>query len=120
MRFDPQLERWRVLHGQLGSDPLSDYGAFDIPGPCGRTLKIIASSGDPSIGVLWEHVSVSLPNRTPNWAEMCFVKDLFWDKEETVMQLHVPASRHINTHPYCLHLWRPKEGDIPLPPEKAV
>ena len=24
----------------------------------------------------WETVSVSLPNRAPNWREMCFIKDL--------------------------------------------
>jgi len=28
-----------------------------------------------------EHVSVSLEKHCPNWQEMYFVKDLFWDEE---------------------------------------
>ena len=51
---------------------------------------------------------------------MCFVKDLFWDEEEMVMQLHPPKSKWINNHPYCLHLWRPTKETIPAPPQIAV
>jgi hypothetical protein len=51
---------------------------------------------------------------------MCFVKDLFWDAEEPVMQLHPPKSTWINNHPHCLHLWRPTGAPIPLPPQIAV
>ncbi|MDP9039797.1 MAG: hypothetical protein M3O02_11090 [Acidobacteriota bacterium] len=51
---------------------------------------------------------------------MCFVKALFWDDEETVMQLHPPKSEWINNHEYCLHLWRPLNQPIPRPPGIAV
>jgi hypothetical protein len=51
---------------------------------------------------------------------MCYVKALFWDDEETVMQLHPPKSRWINNHPYCLHMWRPTKLEIPLPPDETV
>ncbi len=91
-----------------------------MPGPCGRTLRVIASPGDADAGIPWEHVSVSLPNRCPNWPEMCFIKGLFWDAEETAMQLHPPQSKWINNHPYCLHMWRPVQAEIPLPPEITV
>ena len=115
-----KLDPCRILNGPLGSQPGDDFGAFEIHGPCGRELRIIATSGTDEIP--WEHVSVSLPNRCPNWEEMCFVKDLFWEPEETVMQLHPPKSEWINQHPYCLHLWRPFPaiGKIPLPPGIAV
>lgn len=63
---------------------------------------------------------MSLKNRCPNWFEMDYVKDLFWAEEETVMQLHVPKSEHINCHPHCLHLWRPLGVKIPLPPGEMV
>lgn len=102
----------------LGSD--ASYGvcgAFVLPGPCGCELTVISAGGD-EFG--WEHVSVSTPRRTPNWKEMCFVKNLFFDDEECVVQFHVPKSRHINNHPYCLHLWRPVKVEIPLPPEVLV
>lgn len=46
---------------------------------------------------------------------MCFVKDLFWDGEDAVMQLHPPKSNYVNNHPHCLHLWRPTQAVIPMP-----
>lgn len=120
MKFSAELEKFRFRRGPYGSDPGDEFGAFLVPGPNGRDLMVIASSGDESMGIDWEHVSVSLPNRCPNWLEMCRIKSLFWDDEETVMQLHPPKSKWINNHPHCLHMWRPKSGEIPLPPEITV
>ncbi len=51
---------------------------------------------------------------------MAQIKDLFWGDSETVMQLHVPAADHVNDHPYCLHLWKPINQDIPRPPSYTV
>lgn len=114
------LEKGRWRKGPYGSNPGDDFGAFEIDGPCNQRLKILASPGDANENIPWEHVSVSCMNRCPNWAEMCYVKDIFWDLEDTVMQLHVPKSQWINQHPYCLHLWRPLKEGIPLPPSIAV
>jgi hypothetical protein len=77
-------------------------------------------------GYNWEHVAVTLwspdkkVRRCPTWEEMCFAKDLFWDLEEPVMQLHPPKSEWISNHPHCLHLWRPKKTWIPMPPAAMV
>ena len=91
-------------------------GLFHLPSPVDKqSLKIIASSDGG-----WDHVSVSRPNRPPNWAEMVYVKEMFFENHETVMQLHVPASDHINVHPHCLHLWRPQNEPIPRPPAIMV
>ena len=43
-----------------------------IKTPAGATLRVLFSDG---LG--WDHVSVSLADRCPTWAEMCFIKDLF-------------------------------------------
>ena len=120
MKFRREVEEYRICSGPYGTKAFEPFGLFIIPGPCGRELRAIVSSGDNELGIAWEHVSVSLPNRCPNWPEMCHVKSLFWDDEETVMQLHPPKSQWINNHPYCLHLWRPLEGEIPLPPSETV
>lgn len=93
-------------------------GAFELMGPCGSLLRIISSEGDDTIP--WEHVSVSCEGRTPNWREMCFVKDLFWGEEECVVQYHPPKSDYVNHHPHCLHLWKPIGIDLPRPPSIAV
>jgi hypothetical protein len=81
----------------------------------GIFLRIIADAGDE-----WDHVSVSLSNRCPTWAEMEYVKRVFFKDDETAMQLHVPPVQHINNHPYVLHLWRPVKVAIPMPPREAV
>jgi hypothetical protein len=78
-------------------------------------LLIIASVGDG-----WDHVSVSGDGGTPEWADMEFVKRKFFEDHETAMQLHVPPSEHINCHPFCLHLWRPLDVEIPRPPSIMV
>ena len=114
MRLSSELEKYRFKDGPYGSHLGERSGAFEVPGPCGRVLRIIASEGNDEIH--WEHVSVSLPNRCPNWEEMCFVKALFWDDEDTVMQLHPPRSQWVNNHNYCLHMWRPLYTLIPCPP----
>lgn len=90
-------------------------GQARLPGPF-RELTVQFSDG---LG--WEHVSVSTTGRTPNWDEMCFVKAMFWDDEDCVMQLHPPRSVYVNVHRHCLHLWRPNDGSvIPQPPTHLV
>lgn len=113
-----KVERGRILVGEMASKPeWGPYGAFMVQGPCGTELAVIASGPD---GTGWEHVSVSTRHRPPNWQEMVFVKDLFWQPEECVMQLHPPRSQYVNCHPYCLHLWRPIDVAIPQPPSILV
>ena len=87
-----------------------DGGAWKIPF-CGEMLLVVASNG-----MGWDHVSVSLAQRTPTWAEMEAVKRMFFLDHETAMQLHVPPTDHISCHPNCLHLWRPQKKAIPRPP----
>lgn len=110
------LEQFRVKSGPVvkhyGWKGDDTCGAFLIPSCVDRaTIGVIVSSGAG-----WDHVSVSRKNRTPNWREMCQIKDLFFLDDETVMQLHVPSTDHVNDHPNCLHLWRPIDGEIPRPP----
>ncbi len=81
-------------------------------------LLVLASAGTEEIP--WEHVSVSTKTRCPTWEEMSWVKSLFWDAEELVVQFHPPRSRHVNIHPFCLHLWKPTTSAIELPPSVAV
>lgn len=84
------------------------------------TYKGSVLSAMSSDGRGWEHVSVSLQQRCPTWEEMCYVKALFWDDEDTVVQFHPPKSQYVNNHNYCLHLWRPLGVTIPVPPSDLV
>ena len=114
-----KLERGRILTGDYASKPGAMHGAFRIFGPTGSALAIMSSGdGDHEFG--WEHVSVSLQHRTPNWQEMCFVKDLFWSDEECVVQFHPPKSVYVDCHPNCLHLWKPIGATLSMPPSILV
>ena len=88
-------------------------GMFRIEDKAGTLIHVIASDGSG-----WEHVSVSISGaeRCPTWGEMCLVKDLFWHKNETVIQYHPSEKTYVNNHPYVLHLWRPTGKKIPNPP----
>lgn len=93
----------------------------------GRRLLVLGSDGrdwkeEGLPGEPWEHVSVSLFGRSscPAWPEMEWVRGLFWEEGETVLQISPPRSVKVNYHPGCLHLWRPTATVIPLPPTICV
>lgn len=111
MRNLRELDKFRVNVRELGHPGDHTCGAFIVPAPTGAKMRCVASVFDG-----WDHVSVSLPNRCPRWEEMSFIQRKFFLPTEHAMQLHVPAKDHINVHPYCLHLWRPHDVAIPLPP----
>jgi len=114
MRNEPNLriERLRRVHPTLGGSPAgANWGYFEH-----GALRIISSGdGDP-----WEHVSVSCADRCPTWHEMAWVVSLFWEDDETVVQFHPRKDRHINAHPYCLHLWKRRNEEFVLPPSGLI
>ena len=116
-----KLEEGRVIKGPLASD--STYGmtgCFVVMGPTGSVLRFIASTSAEPESEGWEHVSVSTGYRIPNWIEMCFVKDLFWNEEECVIQFHPPKSEYVNHHPFTLHLWKDTLNNIRRPSSVLV
>lgn len=60
-----------------------------------------------SIQMGWEHLSVSMPSKTPSWDQMCVMKDLFFEDDEECFEYHPKKSEYVNIHPHCLHIWRP-------------
>lgn len=120
MRQEPNMKVDAYRHVPQGwySRQGANYGAFVVKRK-GKDLRVISSGSGPECEG-WEHVSVSLQSRCPTWQEMCFVKSLFWEDDETVIQLHVPTDQHINQHNNCLHMWKPVDQEIPLPPSEFV
>ena len=118
MRNEPstRIEKYRKRHPMLGPGEVGrNFGYFER-GP----LRII-SSGTPEEGSdPWEHVSVSCADRCPTWDEMKTVKEMFWQDSETVVQFHPKKSQYVNSHPFCLHLWRNTKAEHELPPTHLV
>ena len=75
-----------------------------------------------SFGGGWEHVSVAPYKRSyvPSWDDMCKLKDMFFHENECVVQYHPPKSEYVNNLPNCLHLWRPINEALPMPPSVLV
>lgn len=109
-----EVEKCRIANGSWGSTAADGCnGAFDMRIIGNQRATVICSDGGG-----WDHVSMSLifENRAPTWREMCYLKDLFFREEETVLQYHPAKEDYVNYHPNCLHLWRPQNDKIPTPP----
>lgn len=122
LRIPASWERLRIRQGLYGTKKGAPYGMFRLPTKQkrGGSLLVMVSDGNLDAGVPWEHVSVSLPARTPTWEEMALVKSALWDREDCVLQYHPPASMYVNAHPYCLHLWRAIGIEVPVPPRELL
>lgn len=108
-----EIERFRDKEFELsfyGINGDSQNGVFKIPYKH-QLYTVIASNGGG-----WEHVSVS-GDKTPSWNCMCYMKDLFFNDEETVIQFHPKKSEYVNLSKTCLHLWRNIEKEAELPPK---
>ena len=116
MRKDnSDIEKYRIKTGAMGSDSsYGNNGLFSIR--IDKTIFTVIISD----GMGWEHVSISLEHRTPTWDEMCFIKDLFWSKDETVIQYHPKDAEYVNVHPNCLNLWKKAGVDHELPPKELI
>lgn len=116
-------EQYRKLHPleSLISEKGLQYYSIPHPEITSMFINCLASDGKE-----WQHVAVTVskfkerPARCATWAEMVYVKDLFWDNQTAVMQLHPPESQYISNHPFALHLWHPVLVEIPLPPSCLV
>lgn len=112
-------EQYRLFRGILASTKEDgNNGMFLLPHPkiAGYGFAVQVSDG---LG--WEHASVSITSkkrevkRCPTWEEMCYIKEMFWDDTDMVVQIHPPKKDYVNDHPYCLHLWRSTEVVMPKP-----
>lgn len=80
----------------------------------GTELTLDGQKGSVIFGIegKWEHVSFSpYSGKNPRWNAMCELKDIFFDDEETVVQMHPRKSQYVSIKDNCLHLWRMKELD---------
>lgn len=123
-------EKYRMRTGQLGTNAdAGRNGVFIFPALlAAHRLAVLRAIASDETGWIeskmplpaWEHVSVSTPIRCPTWEEMCYIKNIFWDEEDVVIQFHPRKSDYVNFHPYCLHLWRPVGIELITPPPLTV
>lgn len=96
-------EKYRLKYGLLKSTEADgNNGLFQIQSINYKKMFNCIASDEKG----WEHVSVTVDKRCPEWNEMCFIKSKFWSADDFVVQMHPPQKDWINNHRYCLHLWR--------------
>lgn len=97
----PKVKWWKHLVGS------TYHGMIELSRWSGSVVFGFDENG-------WEHVSVSpYKGKLPTWDDMCEIKDIFWEDEEEVIQIHPKKSEYVNIMDNCLHLWRHKEIGLP-------
>ena len=98
-------------HGDSGS------GFFIIPRNNNTFYQVVASSGSG-----WDHVSVCLLDRKGNfiertvtWDEMCLVKEMLFNDDEAVIEIHTSDEFEMYEKDYTIDLWKPLNKEMPLP-----
>jgi hypothetical protein len=118
-------DQWRKLADQITViRPLPvGWVTFDVRndgvsyGNRSLGVCVISSVAPESDGLWWHHVSVSRRSRLPTWDDLMMCKRIFMGAEATAIQVLPAASKHVNIHPYCLHLWRCLSAEGPKLPD---
>lgn len=112
-----KVEKEMLIAGcKLDDEVSKGNGIFEVR-VAGKWYRCHASDGGG-----WEHVSVvPLSGKgIPTWEVMCAIKEMFFEDEEAVIQIHPKKSEYVNVHGKCLHLWRPTQHKLILPPVEMV
>lgn len=89
---------------RIETDPLQYVGVVKLHH--GAKGSVIAGYNEDG----FDHVSFApFSGKVPTWAEMCEIKDIFWEDEDVVVQVHPPKSQYVNLKDNCLHLWAHKD-----------
>lgn len=114
-KLPKNLVKYRVNlpdYEQVADDSIQ--GAFVIP-YANAELRIVSSNGAG-----WDHVSVSVAGRCPTWDEMHWIRKLFFEPNETVIQIDPPEHDYVSFHRHTLHMWRNQRQVIDLPPKWMI
>ncbi len=77
-------------------------------------MTVIASVAPEADGKNWLHVSCARPDRMPSYEDLAWTKHVFVGPHRAAVMVLPEASKHINIHPNCLHLFACLNGH-PLP-----
>lgn len=102
----------KLLANWITGEEVGPRGFFILPNP--RTMKgmYILIQADNLQG--WEHISIAIPseNRWPTIEELNWIREFFWDTDERLVQFHGKLKKN----EFCIHLWKPIDQELPVPP----
>jgi hypothetical protein len=96
-------KRWILIKRTEGF-PL--YGLYQF----NNNLATVASIDFVGHTQIWLHISASYKNCIPSYEDLCCVKKIFIGDDNDAYHAFPRKSRHVNFHPYTLHLWHRLDG----------
>lgn len=63
----------------------------------------------------WLHASIATTDQLPTYNDLVTLKQAVFGPHRTAYQVFASADRHVNIHPYALHLWGRADGRLALP-----
>lgn len=61
-----------------------------------------------------------VPEKARQRGATCVISKAVFNDDEVVIQIHPRERDYVNIHNNCLHLWRPIDKELPLPPLNFV
>lgn len=122
------LEKFRHTKpgAALSSNEGDRFGVFYIQNAASSFIILFDSGedhgGNPGTG--WERAEMRVAahsgDRVPIYAEMDWLKGLFWDDDECAVQMHLPKHERRQAPPNTLYLWKEAGKEFPRPPAAAT
>lgn len=76
--------------------------------------SVIVTVGDHD-GAAWVHASIAHQDHMPTYEELVMLYDAVFRGKGWAYQVFAPPARHVNIHPYALHIWGRLDGTNVLP-----
>lgn len=92
------------------NDPMFGVGMY-MKGGARNGLKVLVDCSTFWDKTRWVHVTCSRRNKMPTYEELVEVKAVFIGPDRQAIQCFPKKEKHINIHPFCLHLWCCLDGD---------
>lgn len=115
-RGDIRLKDGRTLRFLMGPSVLRDFAPNQATGDAileARTwrnaatgLRVTASIDNTERWGPLLHVSMSYPNRDPQWQEIKLLREVFFPLDIDVAMILPRSEYYVNAHQHCFHLWQ--------------
>lgn len=108
--YGPRIRRELGPHWRQVAAPVPPALAFIND----RSQASVVVTSAPYDGVEWIHASIAKAGQMPDYADLKLLHVAVFG-DGWAYQVFTPAARHINIHPYALHLWGRSDGQSVLP-----
>lgn len=108
--------RWGMLLDQQDQGPDGFRARFGerVRGHREHRYSVIVTAFESEPARTWVHASISSPKRMPTYNDLDSLHRAVFG-EGYAYQVFVGGDKHVNLHPYCLHLWGRADGTPALP-----